>query len=77
MSFIVKKPPASTEPSAPAKPETPRLAYRLVEVSDMIGIPTSTLRTMIRRGDLNPITGFGTWLIAADELDRLLQKRLR
>lgn len=54
-----------------------RLAYRLSEVSDMIGIPTSTLRTMVRRGELNPITSFGTWLIYADELEALLKKRLR
>ena len=54
-----------------------RAAYRLREVQDMTGIPTSTLRTMVRRGDLNPITGFGVWLIAADDLEALLNKRLR
>lgn len=54
-----------------------RVAYRLREVSQMTGIPASTLRTMARRGDLNPITSFGTWLIAADELEKLLGKRLR
>jgi predicted site-specific integrase-resolvase len=54
-----------------------RAAYRLREVSEMTGIPASTLRTMVRRGDLNPITSFGVWLIAAEELETLLQKRLR
>lgn len=54
-----------------------RVAYRLREVSEMTGIPASTLRTMARRGDLNPITSFGVWLIAADELEALLNKRLR
>jgi hypothetical protein len=43
----------------------------------MTGIPASTLRTMARRGDLNPITSFGVWLIAAEELEALLGKRLR
>jgi len=54
-----------------------RVAYRLREVSEMTGIPTSTLRTLVRRGDLNPITSFGVWLISAEELEGLLQKRLR
>ncbi len=54
-----------------------RVAYRLREVSEMTGIPASTLRTMARRGDLNPITGFGVWLIAAEELVALLNRRLR
>lgn len=54
-----------------------RRAYRLKEVTEMIGIPTSTLRSMIRRGDLNPITGFRTWLISTDELERVMAQRLR
>lgn len=54
-----------------------RAAYRLREVSEMTGIPASTLRTMVRRGTLNPITGFGVWLIAAEDLENLLSKRLR
>ncbi len=54
-----------------------RVAYRLREVSEMTGIPVSTLRTMVRRGELNPITSFGVWLIAAEELEALLNKRLR
>jgi hypothetical protein len=54
-----------------------RLAYRLSEVSKMIGVPASTLRTMIRRGELNPVTSFGVWLITAEDLKTLLQKRLR
>lgn len=57
--------------------DSSRLAYRLAEVSRMIGIPASTLRTMIRRGEINPVTSFGTWLITREELDRLLSKRLR
>ena len=54
-----------------------RVSYRLREVAEMTGIPASTLRKMIRRGDLNPITSFGVWLISAEELDVLLNKRLR
>ena len=54
-----------------------RVAYRLREASEMTGIPVSTFRTMARRGDLNPITSFGVWLISAEELEALLQKRLR
>jgi hypothetical protein len=54
-----------------------RAAYRLREASELTGIPASTFRTLIRRGDLNPITGFGVWLIAADDLESLLNKRLR
>jgi len=54
-----------------------RLAYRLKEVSELIGIPISTLRSMIRRGEINPVTGFGTWLITAEDLGKLLEKRLR
>lgn len=69
---------ANKPKTASLKPDSKgRLAYRLREVSDMTGIPVSTLRTMARRGDLNPITSFGVWLIAAEELEALLQKRLR
>ena len=54
-----------------------RRAYRLREISAEIGVPVSTLRTMVRRGDLNPITPFGPWLIAAADYERLLSTRLR
>lgn len=54
-----------------------RLAYRLKEVSEMIGIPVSTLRKMIRNGEINPVTAFGTWLITAEDLEALLDRRLR
>jgi hypothetical protein len=54
-----------------------RAAYRFSETSALTGIPASTLRTMVRRGDLNPITSFGVWLIAAEDLEALLNKRLR
>ena len=54
-----------------------RAAYRLREVFEMTGIPASTLRTMVRRGDLNPITSFGVWLIASEDLEALLNQRLR
>ncbi len=53
-----------------------RLAFRLKEVSVMIGIPVSTLRKMIHRGEINPIVSFGTWLILAEDLNELLTKRL-
>jgi len=32
---------------------------------------------MVRRGELNPITAFGPWLISAEDLEELLRKRLR
>ncbi|MEX2578810.1 MAG: helix-turn-helix domain-containing protein [Verrucomicrobiales bacterium] len=53
-----------------------RLAYRLKEVSILIGIPVSTLRKMIHRGEINPIVAFGTWLVLAEDLAELLTKRL-
>ncbi len=54
-----------------------RLAYRLCEVSALLGIPVSTLRAMVRRGEINPVTSFGTWLLTAEDLRDLLNKRLR
>ena len=67
-----KTKPANLNPDANG-----RLAYRFSEASRMIGIPASTLRAMARRGDINPVTGFGTWLITAEELEAILAKRLR
>ena len=54
-----------------------RLAYRFSEASELIGIPVSTLQRMARRGDINPVTSFGTWLITAEELEAILAERLR
>ena len=54
-----------------------RRAYRLREIEAEIGVPVSTLRAKIRRGELNPITAFGTWLISAQDYERLLNTRLR
>lgn len=54
-----------------------RRAYRLREIEGETGIPVSTLRAMIRRGEMNPITAFGPWLIAAEDYERLLSTRLR
>jgi len=54
-----------------------RRAFRLREIEAEIGVPVSTLRTMVRSGKLNPITSFGPWLIAAEEYEGLLNKRLR
>lgn len=66
------------KPTRPIKTDSNgRAAYRLREASELTGIPVSTFRTLIRRGDLNPITGLGVWLIAADDLEALLNKRLR
>jgi len=56
---------------------TKRVAYRVAEVAAMTGIPASTIRTRIHAGEINVITGFGPWLIAKDELDRLLSITLR
>ena len=54
-----------------------RIAFRLKEVSAAIGVPVSTLRSMIRRGEINPVTAFGSWLITAADLEQLLTRRLR
>jgi predicted site-specific integrase-resolvase len=54
-----------------------RRAYRLREIEAEIGVPVSTLRAMIRRGDISVITAFGPWLIPAEEYERLLNSRLR
>lgn len=54
-----------------------RRAYRLREIEGETGIPVSTLRAKIRRGELNPITAFGPWLIAAEDYEKLLNTRLR
>lgn len=53
-----------------------RLAFRLKEVSTLIGVPISTLRKMIHRKEINPVTAFGTWLISAEDLKDLLNRRL-
>ena len=63
--------------SKPTNSKPDRLAYRLSEVSEMVGIPVSTLRSMIHRQELNPIVGFKTWLLAAQDVQELLKKRLR
>jgi len=47
------------------------------EAPALTGIPVSTLRTKVRRSEINPITGFGVWWIAAEDLEALLNKRLR
>jgi predicted site-specific integrase-resolvase len=55
-----------------------RKAYLLREITTETGIPMSTLRNLIRKGTINPITGFGRrWLISAEEYRRLLDTRLR
>ncbi|MEA3188516.1 MAG: hypothetical protein QOD99_2346 [Chthoniobacter sp.] len=56
---------------------TTRRAYRLREIEAEIGVPVSTLRAMVRRGELNPIVAFGPWLIAAEDYERLLNRKLR
>ena len=63
--------------SKPTHQKPARLAYRLSEVSAMVGVPVSTLRSMIHRKELNPIVGFKTWLLAAEDVQELLRKRLR
>ncbi len=67
----------SHHPAHGSRKASERRAYRLREVEGETGIPVSTLRAMIRRGEINPITGFRTWLIAAEEYERLLNTRLR
>jgi len=43
----------------------------------MCGVPSSTVRAMIRRGQINPVTSFGVWLVPADDVAALLLNRLR
>ena len=66
---------AKPEPQTPDSSE--RVAYRVKEVAEMTGIPASTIRTRIHAGEINVITGFGTWLIGKSELNRLLSITLR
>ena len=68
---------SSMKPNPITTNSTGRVAYRLREASQLTGIPVSTFRSLIRRGEINPITGLGVWLISASDLEFLLNKRLR
>lgn len=68
----MKKKPNTTD-SDPSK----RLTYKIGEAATMLGISPSTLRKMVRRGELNVITAFGPWLISKEELSRLISKTIR
>ena len=57
--------------------ENGRLAYRLKEAAAMLGVTVSTLRSMVRAGELNPITGFRVWLISAEDIQKRMGRRLR
>src|SRR5262245_66028185 len=63
---------------APRQTPTPRRAYRVKEVSEMLGLPKSTVYDLIRRSDLRAVLlGSGLRkivLIPAEEIDRLLSR---
>lgn len=54
-----------------------RLAFKLREASDILGVPVSTLRKRIREGRIEVVTGLGPWVITRAEIDRILGDTLR
>ncbi|MEN8775109.1 MAG: helix-turn-helix domain-containing protein [Akkermansiaceae bacterium] len=54
-----------------------RLAYKLREASEILGVPVSTLRKRIKEGRIDVVTGLGPWLITKEEIDRVLSEALR
>lgn len=73
----MKKKNSAITDDASNETRTKRLTYKIREVSNMTGVSQSTLRKMVRRGDLNVITSFGPWLIPQSEIDRLMSKTIR
>lgn len=55
-----------------------RAQFSLPELFKLTGVPVSTWRTMVRRGDVSPVTGFGKkFYISAEDLLRLMGKKMR
>lgn len=57
-----------TPPTTPS----PRIAYRLDEAAELLGISTISVRRAIQRGLLRPSRAFRTPLISAAELERFI-----
>lgn len=52
-----------------AKCHIERIAYRVTELSAMLGLPKSTLHDMIRRGDLRAFRSGRVLLVFKEDLD--------
>ena len=50
-----------------------RLAYSVLEASQLVGVSYTTLWRAIRRGDLRPIKGMGLLRISRKELERFTE----
>ena len=50
-----------------------RLAYSVLEASQLVGVSYTTLWRAIRRGDLRPIKGMGLMRISKKELERFTE----
>ena len=56
-----------------ALPLEDRLAYSVLEASQLVGVSYTTLWRAIRRGDLRPIKGMGLLRISKKELERFTE----
>jgi excisionase family DNA binding protein len=57
-----------------------RQAYRVKEVTEILGLPKSTVYALIRRGDLtavHPGEGHRILLVPVEEIDQLLGQKNR
>jgi excisionase family DNA binding protein len=57
-----------------AVPMEGRLAYSVLEASQLIGVSYTTLWRAIKRGDLRPIKGVGLLRISKKELERFTEE---
>jgi excisionase family DNA binding protein len=62
--------PDIAQKSATSRPD--RLAYKIAEAAQILGVASTTIRRAIKRGLLTPIRAFRHPLIAADELRRFV-----
>ena len=53
-----------------------RIAYSVLEASQLVGVSYTTLWCAIRRGDLRPIKGMGLMRISKKELQRFTEDTL-
>jgi excisionase family DNA binding protein len=56
-----------------ALPLEDRIAYSILEASQLVGVSYTTLWRAIRRGDLRPIKGMGLMRISKKELQRFTE----
>jgi excisionase family DNA binding protein len=62
--------PPTTQRNATDRPD--RLAYKISEAAQILGVASITIRRAIKRGLLTPIRVFRHPLLAADELRRFV-----